>query len=64
MRYFDKFVHKRVTVDDVIKLLDELRNQNGEQEIIMETPQGTVSLKLKDALIYDDPAGRLVLDSE
>lgn len=47
-----------------IKILDELKKKNPEQEIIVETPTGTVSLKISDALIYEGVNGEIVIDSE
>lgn len=49
---------------DVIKILDKLKSLNGEQIVIVETPDGTVSLCLKDALIYEGHQGEIVIDSE
>lgn len=60
MELFKKKIDKR----DVIRLLDKLKEQNGEQVIIVETPNGTVDIKLKDALIYEGLRGEIVLDSE
>lgn len=70
--YFNKYMEqkgrgeekKQVTPWDVVKLLDQLREQNGECEVIIETPEKTVSVKLKDALIYEGHCGELVLDAK
>lgn len=53
-----------VNRSNIIKLLDEMKAKNGEQIIIVETPEGTASLKLKDALIYEGCNGEIVFDSE
>lgn len=50
--------------DKTIKILDELKKKNPEQKIVMETPTGTVSLKISDALIYEGINGEIVIDSE
>jgi len=47
-----------------IKILDELKEKNPGQKIIVETPNGTVSLKISDALIYEGINGEIVIDSE
>lgn len=51
-------------LDKVIKQLDKLKKENPNQPIIVETPQGTVTLKIGDALIYEGYCGELVIDSE
>lgn len=58
------FIKNKISQWDVIRLLDKLKEQNGEQVIIVETPNGTVDIKLKDALIYEGCNGEIVLDSE
>lgn len=50
--------------DKVIKQLDKLKIECPNQEIIVETPEGTVSLKIGDALIYEGMSGEIVIDSE
>mgnify|MGYP006967157950 CR=1 FL=1 len=50
--------------DKVIKQLDKLKIEYPDQEIIVETPKGTVSLKIGDALIYEGMGGEIVIDSE
>lgn len=47
-----------------IKLLDELKKKNPSQKIVVETTNGTVSLKISDALIYEGMNGEIVIDSE
>lgn len=51
-------------IDNVIKYLDKLKKENPNQIIIVETPTGNVEFKIGDALIYDDPRGAIVIDSE
>lgn len=48
----------------IMKQLDELKKKCPNQRIIVETPRGSVELKIGDALIYDDPSGAIVIDSE
>lgn len=50
--------------DKVIKQLDKLKAECPNQEIVVETPNGTVSLKIGDALIYEGGNGEIVIDSE
>ena len=50
--------------DKVIKQLEKLKAECPDQEIIMETPKGTVSLRIGDALIYEGMCGEIVIDSE
>ena len=49
---------------EIFKQLDKLKKECPEQVIIVETPKGSVELKIGDALIYDDPNGAIVIDSE
>lgn len=53
----------RIT-DTIINYLDKLKKDNPEQKIIVETPNGSVELKIGDALIYEGMKGELVIDSE
>lgn len=48
----------------LIAILDALKRDTPEQVLVMETPKGTVSLKIGDALVYEDPHGWVVIDSE
>ena len=50
--------------DKVIKQLEKLKAEHPDQEIIVETPKGTVSLRIGDALIYEGMCGEIVIDSE
>ena len=50
--------------DKIIKQLDKLKAECPTQEIIIETPKGTVSFKIGDALIYEGMHGEIVIDSE
>lgn len=59
-----QFGKKRVSKRDIISLLDKMKVQDGEQVITVETPNGTISFKLKDALIYEGCKGDIVIDSE
>lgn len=50
--------------DEIISKLDKLKNDHPEQTIIVETPNGTVELKIGNALIYEGVGGEIVIDSE
>ena len=51
-------------VSKIVDYLDKLKEKNPEQYLIVETKQGTVSLKLGEAMIYEGRNGELVIDSE
>lgn len=51
-------------ISKVIKQLNKLKEEHPDQVIIVETPKGTVSLKIGDALIYEGMRGEIVIDSE
>jgi hypothetical protein len=53
-----------MTTNNVVKYLQKLQKENPEQVIIAETPNGTVELKIGDALIYEGMRGEIVIDSE
>ena len=44
----------------IIKKLDKLKAEHPEQKIIVETPKGSVELKIGDALIYKGICGEQV----
>lgn len=44
--------------------LDKLKRDCPNQIIIVETPNGTVTVRIGDAKIYDDAHGNIVIDSE
>ena len=48
----------------IINKLDKLKAEHPEQKIIVETPKGSVELKIGDALIYEGMRGEIVIDSE
>ena len=50
--------------DKIIKKLDKLKAEHPEQKIIVETPNGSVELKIGDSLIYEGMCGEIVIDSE
>lgn len=50
--------------DKIIKKLDKLKAEYPETRIIVETPNGSVELKIGDALIYEGMCGEIVIDSE
>ena len=47
-----------------IKDLEELKTVNPNQQIYIETPNGTVSCKLGDALIFESMGKQIAIDSE
>lgn len=47
-----------------IKKLDKLKTDHPDQVFIVETPNGSVSLRIGDALIYEGMRGEIVIDSE
>ena len=55
---------KETRKEKVIKQLDKLKEEFPNQEIIVETLKGTVSLKIGDANIYEGIRGEIVIDSE
>lgn len=61
-------IHKQpelpMTPDRIVRALDKLKKANGEQIVIVETPDGTLSVRLQDALIYEGYQGEIVIDSE
>lgn len=50
--------------DKIIKKLDKLKEDHPDQVIIVETPNGSVDLKIGDALIYEGVGGEIIIDSE
>lgn len=48
----------------MVSLLDTFKQESPDQILIVETPEGSVSLRIGDALIYEDGYGRVVVDSE
>lgn len=57
-------MEERMDRDKIIKKLDKLKAEHPEQKIIVETPKGSVELKIGDALIYEGMRGEIVIDSE
>ena len=55
---------EEINIDNAINILDKLRLIYPEQKIIVETPNGSVELKIGDALIYEGMRGEIVIDSE
>ena len=43
---------------------NKLKEEFPEQIITVETPKGSVELKIGDALIYESMGGEIVIDSE
>ena len=48
----------------IIDILNELKNRNPEQSIVVESPDGVVNMKIGDAMIYEGMSGEIVIDSE
>ena len=55
---------EEINIDNAINILDKLKLVHPEQKIIVETPKGSVELKIGDALIYEGMHGEIVIDSE
>lgn len=67
-----------VQVDDILRQInsnnnavkkfmdafDYLKYNEPDTEIIIDTKFGSGTLKISDMMIYDDPAGRIVIDAE
>lgn len=51
-------------LDYVVTILDQIKESNPNQTIIIETPDNSVSCKLKDALIYISANNDIVIDAE
>lgn len=59
------FKKKQITLWDVVKLLDQLKEQNGNQTVIIEATGKSISVRLKDVHnIYEGCCGEIVLDAE
>lgn len=50
--------------ENLVKLLDRIKHDYPDQVLVVETPRGTVTVRIGDVLIYDDPLGQVVIDSE
>lgn len=50
--------------DEIIHQLEKLQVDHPEQKIIVETPDGTISLRIGDAMIYEGMNREIVIDSE
>lgn len=59
-----KYYMKESRMDKVIEQLDKLKKEIPDTEIILETSKGTLSVKIKDVLIYEGLNGELILDAE
>ena len=57
-------MEERMDRNKIINELDKLKAEHPEQKIIVETPKGSVELKIGDALIYEGMRGEIVIDSE
>ena len=57
-------MEERMDRNKIINKLDKLKAEHPEQKIIVETPKGSVELKIGDALIYEGMRGEIVIDSE
>lgn len=61
---FENVSKKNMNKDKIINKLDRLKEDNPEQVIIVETPNGSVDCKIGDANIYEGCNGEIVIDSE
>ena len=57
-------MEERMDRNKIINKLDKLKAEHPEQRIIVETPKGSVELKIGDALIYEGMRGEIVIDNE
>ena len=48
----------------ILNQLDELKKNHPDQVILVETPNGTVSLKIGEAQIFEGMRGEIVIDNE
>lgn len=56
---------KQIEAWDVVKLLNQIKDQNPEQVIIIEIPGPGIRMKLKEFHnIYEGCCGEIVLDAE
>jgi hypothetical protein len=55
---------RETRLSKVIRQLDKLKENYPDQMIIVETPNGCIEFKIGEALIYINPRGTLVIDSE
>lgn len=49
---------------DIINKLDDLKRNHPDQHMIIETPQGSMNLRIGNSLIYEGMNGEIVIDSE
>lgn len=50
--------------DKIIRKLEKFQADHPGQEFIMETPEGTVSLRIGNTIIYEGMNREIVFDSE
>lgn len=48
----------------IIEALNKLKTDHPDQTLIMETPVGTLELRIGDAVIYEGMNREIVIDSE
>lgn len=48
----------------IVEVMNKLKADNPDQILIVETPEGTVRLRIGEALIYEGMNGEIVIDSE
>lgn len=48
----------------IIRQLEKIKADCPDQEFVIETPEGTASLRIGEALIYEGMHGEIVIDSE
>ena len=59
-----KLFHQKEKLDYIVDILDQIKESNPNQTIIIETPGKSVTCKLKDALIYISQNNDIVIDAE
>lgn len=59
-----KLFHQKEKLDYIVDILDQIKESNPNQTIIIETPGKSVSCELKDALIYISQNNDIVIDAE
>lgn len=64
MKQVNRHWRKILNKDKIIDKLKRFQKEWPDCTLIVETPNGTVSLKIGDALIYEGMKGEIVIDSE
>lgn len=62
--HIEEYDEELSALDCAIRALDRLKEENPNQIVSIETPEGCLDFKIGDALIYECGYGKLVMDSE